>query len=154
VWTSATVFYEKRAVHSTQPAPAGEHTTNDVYGVGMEEDYESQVSVSDSEVSTITMAESYLQQLLWDYSTGVHMGRRIDILITGNMGPCNGCKARLNNFLEICRSRWLGVNFELEVNYTTQPNDVVRKQQDTTYGHHGDGNRTSSSGRGYYHHSY
>jgi hypothetical protein len=141
VWTSATIFYEKQVVHTTMPAQAGGHGTNDEYGVGSVEDEESQVSVSDSEVSTIAMVNDYLQQLLWNYPTGAHTGRRIDILITGNMGPCDGCKGRLQRFINECRTRWVGVNFELEVNYTTPPNDVTRKRLDTTYGHHGDGPR-------------
>ena len=154
VWTSASIFYEKKFLVSTPPARAGAHDETDGYGVGMTEDDESQVSVQDSEVATIAAVQQQLEQLLWDYATGAHQGRRVDILITGNMGPCDGCKGRLQRFVQTCRARWFGVNFELEVNYTTRPNDVVRKQLDTTYGHHGDGQRVSSGGLGYHHHNY
>ena len=148
VWTSATVFYEKQPVHSTQPAQAGGHDAPDHYGFGVHEDHESSMSISDSEVSTIAQLEQYLPRLL---SNGVHTGRRVDLLITGNMGPCDGCKTRFTRFLATCRATWQFVNFELEVNYTTPPNDVRRGGQDTTYGDHNDGSRVSPSNLRYYH---
>ncbi|HEY6173370.1 MAG TPA: hypothetical protein VIX73_02960, partial [Kofleriaceae bacterium] len=154
VWTSATIFYEKRPVHSTAPALAGAHDETDHFGVAMSGDYESSKSVMDSEVSTLAAVGTVLQQLLHNYQTGVHIGKRIDILITGNMGPCDGCKARINRFINACNTTWRGVNFEIEVNYTTPPNDVRRGRGNTTYGDHDDGARTSPSGLNYHHHTF
>jgi hypothetical protein len=153
VWTSAKIFYEKTLVHSTNPAQAGQHNTTDHYGVGMDDSHESGASVQDSEVDTIAQVEQHLQTLLQGYPNA-HIGRRVEILVTGNMGPCDGCKDRLERFVATCRQRWIGVNFELEVNYTTQPNDVRRQGLDTTYGDHNDGSRTSPSGTNYYHENY
>lgn len=153
VWTSAKIFYEKALVHSTNPAQAGQHNTTDDYGVGMDQSHESGASVLDSEVDTIAQIEQHLPTLLQGYPHA-HIGRRVDILVTGNMGPCNGCKGRLQRFVATCRQRWLGVNFELEVNYTTQPNNVLRQGLNTTYGYHNDGSRTSPSDIRYHHHNY
>jgi hypothetical protein len=155
VWTSAKIFHEKALVYSTDPAKAGDVDTTDDYGVGMDmhESHEHGASVLDSEVSTIAQIEQHLQTLLQGYPQA-HIGSRVDILVTGNMGPCDGCKDRLQRFVATCRQSWRGVNFDLEVNYTTRPNDVRRQGLGTTYGDHNDGSRTSPSGIGYYHHNY
>jgi hypothetical protein len=154
VWTRGTVFYEKAACFWTAPARAGDHGDTDPYGVGEDNSHEAAASVKDSEVSTIAQLERYLANKLHDHDTGKHHGQRVEILITGNLGPCDGCKDRLERFIAECRRRWLGVNFALEVNYTTQPNDVQRQGLDTTYGHHRDGFDTAASGMRYYHHQF
>lgn len=153
VWTSALVFVERVFVLQTDPVRSGDHDERDVYGIGMGfEDAEMGASVRDSEVATLNMVLRD-PRLRWDL---LQPGCRVDFVVVSSMGPCDGCKTRLQNFLLSLRRQFFyrQLNFSLEANYTTPPNDVERQRMPTTYGHHGDGSRTSPSGVRYYFHPY
>ncbi|MDI3289432.1 hypothetical protein [Polyangium sp. 15x6] len=151
VWTSVLVFVEKVFVFQTDPVRAGEHDETDTYGIAAGvEDAEMAASVRDSEVATLNMVLRD-QRLRWDQ---LRPGYRIDFIVVSNMGPCDGCKTRLQNFLDQLRRHpycWQ-LNFSLESDYMTPPNDVDRQRLRTTYGYHGDNSRTSPSRVRYYFH--
>jgi hypothetical protein len=151
VWTSAFVLNEKNPWLRTDPARAGEHDEPDSYGIGEgDDDAEMGASVRDSEVATLNA----VWRSLVESRHYIQTGHRIDIVVVGNMGPCNGCKIRLRNFLRLLRQNFRYVNFSVEVNYMTRPNDVWRQHMPTTYGDHGDMLRRSPSQVEYYFHQY
>ena len=76
------------------------------------------------------------------------------VLLTGNMGPCEGCKTRIHQFLQDVRqilgAEHRGIWVSLEANYTTRTNDVIRKDTDTRYGYPDDTQEINSDGYRYF----
>ncbi|HXU93948.1 MAG TPA: DUF4157 domain-containing protein [Gallionella sp.] len=157
IWTSATIFSEKQFWYRTEPQRSGSIAVEqDKYG--KVNDYcsndEKNLSNLDSEVGTLDALEKSLAPYI---NQGYFSpGHRLDILITGNIGPCDGCKERLHNFWQKIKSALdrLQVNVTMEVNYQTEPCLTTRQGHETMYGYGRDGFNTSPSGIRYYTHKW
>src|SRR5579862_127481 len=98
----------------------------------------------DAEVTTLQDADNYIS------SKNLLGVRSILVLLTGNVGPCDGCKARIMEFLRRVQKQAPNVHVRVEANYTTASRQETRQQQTTRYGYSDAQTQHSLVGQRYY----
>lgn len=105
------------------------------------------LSSLDSEVGTLEEITGLLDP--WRQYVG-HV-QSIRIVLSGNLGPCDGCKRRLEVYLHDTQQLFPGAIVALESNYFTATAQTERGQQvPSQYGYNDDQPRRSSSMRNYF----
>jgi hypothetical protein len=134
VWTKATVLVNGTEVRETPPERAG-------IGEGIEgtrEYHEKPTEMTESENDSEVKTLAHLTEFIFDQNPSGWTN--VNVIFSGSMGPCNGCKQRLTEFMEQvdAYARELNGRFRLvlDVNYTTQTNTSTMRK--TTYGYDDD----------------
>lgn len=148
IWTKAAVFVNGNLIGETNPirsgAGQGEYSMLDPALVEPEDNDELHVSSLDSEVGTLEEVTG----LLHPYTN--QQLQSIRIVLSGNLGPCDGCKLRAQVYVNDTAQLFLGATVVLESNYFTATAQTVRQNVPTMYGYGDDQQRSTSSGRDYF----
>ena len=136
VHTTASVFVDGVQITRTE---AQQHPVNgqewyaDVVSRTDQEDAEQRISRFDSEVGTLEDAYGDLDAYLTERDIGQPV--RVRILLAGTIGPCDGCKRRLEAFFQEVLARLpVGSILWLESAYLNATSVVSRSDNPTRYG--------------------
>lgn len=137
IWTMASVIINNEHAFSTKPNISGSASSR-TYSLAKRG--EMAISWKDSEVGTLDQAESLFVKNEGRLSLDEN---RVVVRITGNIGPCNGCKERIKHFLGII-STLLKMNttgsftVTIDVDYFMKPYTAMRGDVLTEYGYNQD----------------
>lgn len=129
VWTMATILVDGEQRLVTIPERAGVRRGEE----RMYHDHPTELTESenDSEVATLATLTEFFERS--DFSTW----KNVNLIFSGSMGPCDGCKERLQGFVEdvarMARNARASFRLILDVNYSTETNPS--RQRRTTYGY-------------------
>jgi hypothetical protein len=131
VWTMASLLVDGERLLLTAPARAGAEGADRVLH---ERPTEMTESEHDSEVATLATLTEFLG------SADLSRWRNVNVIFSGSMGPCDGCKQRLQLFIEqvdrMARNAHARFHLILDVSYSTATNQS--RQRLTTYGYQDD----------------
>lgn len=148
VWTKAAIFMDGEYICETDEYQAGQETGHySDLEINKNEWLESELinSEKDSEVSTLQDAYELISNNIGKAN------KNIKVILTGNMGPCEGCKSRIQAFLsDLVKISGKKIKISAEVDYFTKTHKLTRLEVDTRYGYPDDVEQTNSSGYKYY----
>jgi hypothetical protein len=158
IWTQAALFVNGQRLYQTNPVESGHgegYLAQEPRATGGWERQEQLLSQTDSEVGTLSAIGNWLGTHVAQVRHQVGPIQGVAIYLTGNLGPCEGCKSRIEqlrrDIIEMLGPDGAHARVLVEANYTTPTNRVTRGEDvETQYGYPNDQAGVAASGQPFF----